>query len=76
MTSQKVNEFQTELKKTSPFVIFFFVLFVFILLALLIVASILISPFALIGYIFYLLFPFFKDLYRINKNYKYDIREP
>jgi predicted PurR-regulated permease PerM len=75
MTSQKVKELQTELKKTSPLVIFFFVLFLFMLIALLIFASILISPFALIGYIFYLLFPFIKDLYRINKNYKYDIKE-
>ena len=72
MDSQKIQDVQTQLKKTSPFLLVFFILLAFILVTILIVSLVLISPLLVIGYIFYLLFPFLKDLYRINKNYKFD----
>jgi Flp pilus assembly protein TadB len=72
MDSQKIQNAKTQLKKTSPVVLVFFILIGFILVTFLIVALVLISPILVIGFIFYLLFPFLKDLYRINKNYKFD----
>jgi predicted PurR-regulated permease PerM len=72
MDSQKIQQVQNEIKKTSPLLLVFFILFGFMLVTVLIVALVLISPFLVIGYIFYLLFPFLKDLYRINRNYKFD----
>jgi 4-hydroxybenzoate polyprenyltransferase len=72
MDSQKLQNAQNQIKKSSAFMICLFVLFGFLLLSILITAIVLITPFAVIGYIFFLLFPFLKDLYRINKNYKFD----
>jgi hypothetical protein len=72
MDSQKIQNVQNQIKKSSSFMIFLFILFGFLLLTVLLTAIVLISPFALIGYLFYVLFPFFKDLYRINRNYKFD----
>jgi hypothetical protein len=72
MDSQKIQEVKNEVKKSSSFMIFLFILFGFLLITVLLIAIVLISPFAVIGYMFYLIFPLFKDLYRINRNYKFD----
>ena len=72
MDSQKIQEATNEIKKSSSFMIFLFLLFGLVLIIFLLTAIVLISPFAVIGYLFFLLFPFLKDLYRINKNYKFD----
>ena len=60
------------LKKINKGLLYFSIPFVFVIVIVLLVAIVLVSPVALIGYIFYLLIPFFKDLYRISRNYKYD----
>ena len=72
MDSQKISQVQNQLKKSSSFMIFFLILFGFLIISLLISALVCISPFVAFGYIFFLLFNFLKDIYRINRNFKFD----
>ena len=61
-----------KLKNINSGLFYFLIPFLTVLVIIFLIAVVLVSPFALIGYIFYLLIPFFKDLYRIRKNFKYD----